>query len=301
MKLPSLRQIQYFLAIYEAKSFSAAAKQCHVTQSTLSAGLAEFEDIIGQKLFDRGTRHVEPTAVGQDIELLARNILEQSANLVHIATRHRAPLTGDLNMGVIPTIAPYLLPRFLPALQRDYPSLNLSLREDITARQLYELQQSHIDLILMALPYPSEKTEQMILWSEPFYIARAASATVKKFQPLPLEQLKKENVLLLDDGHCLRDHVMVVCRITSDTAGKKNLGATSLQTLLQMVQHGYGITLVPSMAARPEYLGSELIIQSFATPMPTRQIGLVWRKNDARAAEFRLLGDFIKSYQPQTL
>ncbi len=299
MKLPSLRQIQYFLAVFDTKSFSAAAKQCHVTQSTLSAGLSEFEDIIGQRLFDRGTRHVDSTATGREIEPVARAILEQSTHLVHMASQRRAPLSGQLHMGVIPTIAPYLLPRFLPALQRDYPNLKLSLREDISARQLQELQRGNIDVVLMALPYPSEKTEHLTLWKEPFYIARQTSGTSKNFAPFSVDHLKKETVLLLDDGHCLRDHIMAACRIAPDTTREKNLGATSLQTLLQMVRHGYGITLVPAMAAQGEYLDRGLTLQPFTSPAPTRQIALVWRKNDARIKEFRLLGDFIKSYRPQ--
>lgn len=299
MKLPSLRQIQYFLAVYDTKSFSTAAKQCHVTQSTLSAGLAELEDIIGQRLFDRGTRHVDPTATGREIEPVARAIIEQSTHLVHMASQRRAPLSSQLHMGVIPTIAPYLLPRFLPTLQHDYPNLKLSLREDITARQLQELERGNIDVILMALPYPSEKTEHMVLWKEPFYIARQSSGSSKKLAPFPVDHLKKETVLLLDDGHCLRDHIMAACRITPTTGREKNLGATSLQTLLQMVRHGYGITLVPAMAARDEYLDRGLTLQAFTSPAPTRQIALVWRKNDARVREFRVLGDFIKLHRPQ--
>lgn len=295
MKLPSPRQLDYFLAVSETLSFSRAAELCHVSQSALSNGVTELEDIMGVKLFDRGTRRVALTSIGEDLIEPVKAALVQIENLVHLAGSHRKPLTGRLILGIIPTIAPYLLPKILPQQTIHYPDLDLQLREDITARQLDSLRKGRVDAVLMALPYDVAEFSHKMLWAEPFFLAGAkkpASAALLK-----IADLKKETILLLDDGHCLRDHVIESCHLTSlgDPSGlRKTLAATSLQTLIQMVQHGYGATLLPAMAIDPHNTPKGLYIQRFENPQPYRQIALVWRKNDPREAEFCLLGDFIK-------
>jgi LysR family hydrogen peroxide-inducible transcriptional activator len=292
MRLPTLRQLQYFIAVADTLSFSRASENCHITQPSLSLALNELEDTLGEKLFHRGTRKIELSEVGKDLIPLARSIIEQSENLVRMATRHRAPLTGQLSLGIIPTIAPYLLPHLLPALQSSYPSLDLRLKEDITSRQLDALKGGQVDIVLMALPFDTPQMEQMMLWKEPFFLARTGeqkSAT----EQVTLDDLKNETILLLDDGHCLRDHILSACRLAATSANRKTLGATSLQTLVQMVQNGYGSTLLPAMAIDPHQIPKGITIQRFANPQPTRQIGLVWRKDDPRVLEFRLLGEFI--------
>ncbi len=294
MRLPTLRQLQYFIAVAETLSVSRAADNCHITQSTLSASLAELEDVLGEKLFDRGTRHLNLTQVGTDLLLSARTIIEQSENLVRMASRHREPLTGKLALGVIPTIAPYLLPQLLPALQNEFPSLDLMLREDVTARQLDDLKNGKIDVVLMAFPYDTPSAlDTLMLWKEAFFVARAGKQS-SKADTMSIDELQQEKILLLDDGHCLRDHIISACRLTSSSKTSKTLGATSLQTLIQMVQHGYGTTLLPAMAIQPDQMPKGICIQRFSNPQPTRQIGIVWRKNDPRAGEFALLGGFIK-------
>lgn len=293
MRLPTLRQLQYFLAVADTLSFSRAAENCHITQPSLSLALNELEETLGEKLFHRGTRKMELSQVGKELIPLARSIIEQSENLVRTAGRHRAPLSGQLSFGIIPTIAPYLLPRLLPALQSSYPQLDLQLKEDVTARQLDALKHGNIDVILMALPYDTPQMEQMILWKEPFFLARAGQKLSVPEQ-VTLDDLKTETILLLDDGHCLRDHIISACRISASSANQKTLGATSLQTLIQMVQNGYGATLLPAMAIDPEQMPKGITIQRFANPQPTREIGLVWRKDDPRVEEFKLLGSLIK-------
>ncbi len=294
MRLPTLRQLQYFIAVAETLSVSRAADNCHITQSTLSASLAELEDVLGEKLFDRGTRHLNLTQVGTDLLPSARTIIEQSENLVRMASRHREPLTGKLALGVFPTIAPYLLPQLLPALQNEFPSLDLMLREDVTARQLDDLKNGKIDVVLMAFPYDTPSAlDTLMLWKEPFFVARAGKQS-SKADTMSIDELQQEKILLLDDGHCLRDHIISACRLTSSSKTSKTLGATSLQTLIQMVQHGYGTTLLPAMAIQPDQMPKGICIQRFSNPQPTRQIGIVWRKNDPRAGEFALLGGFIK-------
>lgn len=292
MRLPTLRQLQYFMAVADTLSFSRAAENCHITQPSLSLALNELEDILGEKLFHRGTRKMELSQVGKELIPMARAIIAQSENFVRIAARHRAPLSGPLSLGIIPTIAPYLLPQLLPALQTSYPSLELQLKEDITTRQLEALKAGKIDVVLMAMPFDTPNMEQMILWKEPFYLARAGNQKSVADQ-IPLDDLQNETILLLDDGHCLRDHILSACRLAASSANRKTLGATSLQTLIQMVQNGYGSTLLPSMAIDPQQMPKGITIQRFANPQPTRQIGLVWRKDDPRMAEFQLLGEFI--------
>ncbi len=266
-----------------------------MTQSALSNGLTELEDIMGAKLFDRGTRRVALTPVGEELVAPAKAALEQMEHLVHLAGTHRAPLTGRLILGIIPTIAPYLLPKILPQQAIHYPDLDLQLREDITARQLDNLRKGKVDAVLMALPYDVEDFAHETLWPEPFFLAGTKKPKSNAF--LKIGDLKKETILLLEDGHCLRDHVIESCHLTAlgEPSGlRKTLGATSLQTLIQMVQHGYGSTLLPSMAIDPYNVPKGLYIQRFENPQPHRLIALVWRKNDPRATEFRLLGDFIK-------
>ena len=299
MKLPTARQLQYFLAVADHLSFSRAAESCHITQSTLSNGLLELETLLGNRLFIRDTRRVSLTPVGQDLIAPSRAILEELKNLVYLTRRHHEPLSTHLILGIIPTIAPYILPRFLPAQQQEFPNLDLQLKEDLTMRQLDNLEKGTIDAVLMAFPYETEKMQTVVLWSEPFYLARADNTdqNTGEIKPLTLDDLKKETILLLEDGHCLRDHVISACQLSprSKSSGmEKTLGATSLQTLIQMVQHGYGATLLPYMATLPDLLPSGIRIVPFSAPQPSRQIGLVWRKDDPRAEEFRLLGRFIK-------
>lgn len=298
MNLPTLRQLQHFAALAETLSFSRAADYCHVTQSTLSASLAQLESILGQKLFDRGTRKVNLTPVGKDLLEPAHAIIQQAENLVRQAKKQHAPLSRTLSLGIIPTIAPYLLPRMLPAIHDSYPNLDLILREDITSRQVESLRRGQVDLILMAFPYDTQGMDTMMLWEEYFVLAHNDDA-IKSSKKFDVADLQNEKILLLDDGHCLRDHAIAACRLTP-SAGRKKLGATSLQTLIQMVQHGYGSTLLPEMAAQPEFLGKDILIQRFGSPPPSRQIGLAWRHNDPRSGEFRLLGTFIQKIGQKT-
>ena len=295
MRIPTLRQLQYFLSVADTLSISRSAEACHVTQSTLSAGLAELEDILGTPLFDRGTRHMRLTPTGTTLLPEATAILRQSEKLVHLANLHKDPLSAPLTLGVIPTIAPYILPKLLPLVQTEFPRLDLRLKEDLTARQLADLKRGVVDVVLMAFPYDAPQTESMILWTEPFFLAKAGAGGASS-ELATLDDLQQETILLLDDGHCLRDHIIAGCRLNaaaSQRESRRTLGATSLPTLIQMVQHGYGATLLPAMAITPSDPPKGLVIQRFATPQPTRQIGLAWRSGDPRHADFHLLGALI--------
>ena len=290
--LPSLRQLQYLLALSETLSFGRAAKLCHVTQSTLSAGIRDLEALLGQPVVERTSRRVTLSTFGRDLLPYARTTLDHAERLVDQARARRTPLTGALRLGVIPTIAPYLLPDILPGLHADYPALDLHLREDMTARLITALDRNDIDAALIALPYEANGMVQMELFSEPFVLVQAADQGAALPPHITLDALKDQTILLLEDGHCLRDHAREACHL-QDHAKEKTFSATSLPTLLQMVQHGYGATLLPAMAVRTGFLPQGLQIHEFNAPAPRRKIGLVWRQNSARGAEFRLLGQHI--------
>ncbi|MDB5490597.1 MAG: LysR family transcriptional regulator [Micavibrio sp.] len=290
-QIPTLRQLRYFLAVAETLSFSRAAAACHVTQSTLSGGLQDLEKLLGEKLFERTSRDVALTETGRDLISSARDLVTQAENFVQMARRNRPPLSSTLTLGVIPTIAPYLLPDLLPGLQSRFPQLDLNLREDITGRLLDGLDKGNVDTVLMAFPYEADHLDTMMLWDEPFLLVSAGTQMTHTAQAT-LQDLDNRDVLLLDDGHCLRDQAIAACRLKS-SAQRKTFGATSLPTLIQMVQHGYGVTLLPAMAINPKTMPPGLSMQRFASPQPTRTIGLAWRKDSPRAAEFRVLGDFI--------
>jgi len=290
MNTPTLRQLEYFLAVADNLSFHKAAESCHVTQPTLSDGLKNLEDLLGTKLFERTKRDVSLTAAGEELILPARDIVVRAEDFVQMARARKEPFTGKLTLGVIPTIAPYLLPSLLPALQKKFTALDLQLKEDVTAQLLAALDQRKIDVVLMAFPYDTPGIKQMKLWSEPFVIAMPGTKTVMDTHAT-INDLSKHNIMLLEDGHCLRDHALAACRL--QPGQQRTFGATSLTNLIQMVQHGYGATLLPAMAVDPKTMPRGVTIQRFSNPQPSRQIGLAWRQGNPREKEFRQLGEMI--------
>ena len=288
---PTLRQLTYFIAVADTLSFLKASERCHVTQPTLSEGLTTLENILGETLFERTKRDVALTAIGRALLPSARDIIERTETFVQQARANKEPFAGTLRIGVIPTIAPYLLPTLLPALQTQFPKLILQLKEDVTARLLSALDQRSLDVVLMAFPYDTPGIKQMNLWAEPFVIALPGSKTLLDTHAT-LNDLSKHNIMLLEDGHCLRDHALAACRL-QPVSQRQTFGATSLTTLIQMVQHGYGATLLPAMAVTAQAMPRGVTIQRFANPQPTRQIGLAWRQGNPKEKEFRQLGDFI--------
>ena len=290
MNTPTIRQLQYFLAVADDLSFHKAAERCHVTQPALSDGLKNLEELLGTKLFERTKRDVCLTPAGEELVLPARDIVVRAEDFVQMASARKAPFTGKLTLGVIPTIAPYLLPSLLPALQKKFPELDLQLKEDVTAQLLSALDQRKIDVVLMAFPYETPGIKQMKLWSEPFVIAMPGTKTVMETHAT-INDLSRHNIMLLEDGHCLREHALAACRL--QPGQQRTFGATSLTTLIQMVQHGYGATLLPAMAVDPKTMPRGVTIQRFSNPQPSRQIGLAWRQGNPREKEFRQLGEMI--------
>lgn len=279
--------MQYFTALADHRSFSRAAGACHVTQSTLSAGIAALESLLGQPLVDRSQKRVTLTAFGEETLERARGLIAAAAAIVERARHMSAPMTGPLRMGIIPTIAPYMLPRILPGLQKKFPALELQLHEDLSARIVESLQRGALDVILLAFPFDTPDMEQCDLFSEPFFLA-CPKGLWRKAPPVKNEDLRAESLILLEEGHCLRDHALAACKL-QPAQQRRAFSATSLPTLVQMVRHGYGITLLPEMAVKHGHLPGEVEVFPFRKPAPLRRIGLAWRKNHVRNQEFRTL------------
>ena len=286
--LPSLKQLRYLVTLEEHRHFGHAAAACFVSQSTLSAGLKELEMVLGSELVERNNRTVVFTALGLEVVQRARRVLREAEELAELAAKGREPLTGRLRLGVIPTIAPYLLPRTLPYLRKTYPKLQLYLTEDQTARLLALLEDGTIDLVLMALPYHAGEVETLPLFKDGFHlIVRKDNPLAQKKAPTTAD-LKDANLLLLAEGHCLRDHALAACRLPHADSG---FAGASLNTLVEMVAGGLGVTLLPDMAVAAHVPKSgELVARPFDRGGAGRQIGLVWRTTSGRAEEFREFG-----------
>ncbi|MEE2690490.1 MAG: hydrogen peroxide-inducible genes activator [Pseudomonadota bacterium] len=282
--LPTLRQLQFFLALARRKSFSKAAEDCLVSQSTLSSAIKELEGILGAQLVDRSTRAFALTPSGEETAERAAPILAMVEDLTRSAATRR-PLDGPFHLGVIPTIAPFLLPKAAPKLKKAYPKLELFLREDLTAHLVERLSAGLLDAAVLAFPYDVPGAEVIEIGVDPFWFAAAPDNEMAKEKKLTTTELKQANLLLLEDGHCLRDHALAACRLR-DPGAAAAFGATSLFTLAQMVQSGLGATLLPDMAVKSGFAKSAgLAVVPFAEPAPSRRIGLAWRKGSGRREE----------------
>ena len=288
MHLPSLKQLRYLVALEEHRHFGRAATACFVSQSTLSAGLKELEAALDSALVERDNRTVVFTAVGLEVAQRARRVLREAEELAELAAKGREPLSGRLRLGVIPTIAPYLLPRTLPYLRKAYPKLQLYLTEDLTGRLLTVLQDGTLDLVLIALPYHAGEVETLPLFKDGFQLVTRKDNPLAQKKTVALADLKDANLLLLAEGHCLRDHALAACRLPHADSG---FASASLNTLVEMVAGGLGITLLPDMAV-PAHVpkSGELVARPFDRGGTGRQIGLAWRTTSGRAEEFREFG-----------
>jgi LysR family hydrogen peroxide-inducible transcriptional activator len=297
---PTLKQLRYLVALADSGHFGRAAETCAVTQSTLSAGIQELETLLDAALVDRTKRRVVFTPLGSDIVARARRLLGEAEELVLAARAAREPLSGPLHLGVIPTIGPFLLPRVLPRLRRVHPNLKLYLKEDLTARLCAELAEGRLDVVLLALPYACGNAETIDLFEDHFRLACPADSALGRKTRVPARALKDETVLLLEDGHCLRDHALAACRLPRQPEGAA-FAATSLHTLVQMVASGLGVTLLPEMAIDAGILkGTGLVARALEGERPFRRVGLAWRRGTARRAEFELLGRTLLDAVKQT-
>lgn len=293
---PSIKQLKYLCAVAEYRHFSKAAVACHVTQSTLSAAIQELESQLGIKIFERNKKTVLITPLGDKLLTQARVILGDVEDFVGLAREHEAPLSGDLRLGVIPTIGPFLLPPILSDLRKRFTKLKLYLKEEVSAQLSQQLQQGQLDLIILAFPYPLPDMETISLFEDEFLLCLPPGHQLEKLQQVKQQQLRGESLLLLEEGHCLRDHALEACKLESADTDIVYQG-TSLHTLVQMVANGLGLTLLPAISVNADVLGdTQLQTKRFSNENVSREIGMAWRKSDPRREEYLLLAKFVKEY-----
>jgi LysR family transcriptional regulator, hydrogen peroxide-inducible genes activator len=277
-----LKDLRYLVAVADTRHFGRAAEKCFVSQPTLSAQLKKLEDYLGVQLVERQPKNVTLTEPGEQIVARARRILEASDEVVTLARAHRDPLAGRLRLALLPTIGPYLLPRVSQPIRKTLPRLELRLYEYQTAQMLAKLEAGEIDLGVLALPVVAEGFETRELYTEAFTVAVPDHHRLAKRDSIRIEDLNGENLLLLEDGHCLRDQALEVCSRV-DLHEDQDFRATSLETLRQMVATGAGVTLLPELAGKGAYGNAKgVVIRPFTRPAPVRKVGGVWRKTSAR-------------------
>jgi len=292
--LPTLKQLQYLVALQEHGHFGRAAEACFVTQSTLSAGIKELESLLDIMLVERTRRVVRFTPLGEQMVEKAHRILRQTEELAELARSAGKPLVGDIRMSVIPTIAPFLLPQLLPVLRRDRPDLKLYLREEPSQAACDSLHHGHVDCMMLALPYPCGDVEVETLFEDEIPIAFPKNDPSNPPPIVDPETLDENRLLLLEDGHCLKDHALAACNRPELRATATMMG-TSLYTLVQMVDNGLGVTMLPRMAVKSDILnGTDISVHPIESDRPYREIALVWRRNSPRSEEFRLLADIMR-------
>jgi len=295
----NLRDLRYLVALADEGHFGRAAVRCHVSQPTLSAQVRKLEEYLGVPLVERQPRRITLTEAGARVVERARRVLLEADAIIELARSDRDPLAGSLKVALIPTVGPYLLPHVARRLRRDLPRLKLMLYEYQTEPLLEKLRAGEIDVGILALPVPQDGLDTRVLYEEPFTVAVPASHPLAARDRLKLEDLRGETLLLLEDGHCLRDQALEVCsrvRVHED----QDYRATSLETLRQMVAAGHGVTLLPQLAAGSHGSTARgLKIKPFAKPAPARTIGAVWRKSTTRGEAIEALAGVVSEVMKQ--
>ena len=294
--LPTIRQLQYLKLLAEHGSFSRAAEAAHVTQPTLSAGIQELEKILGATLVDRARSGVILTAAGTETVERAQAILAQADDLVQAARAAGEPLAGRFRLGVIPTIAPFLLPKALPAIRTRFPKLRLFLREDLTQRLVALLRSGALDAALIALPYDMSGLAWEHVEDDELLAALPANHPASAAKRIKPEALQGDDLILLEDGHCLREHALAACGLNPPRpSGEENFAATSLPTLVQMVGSGLGVSFLPAMAVEAGLTDhAPVTVRPLAADHPSREIVVAWRAGSSRAREGKLLAEVIR-------
>jgi LysR family hydrogen peroxide-inducible transcriptional activator len=290
---PTIRQLQYLVALRQQGHFGKAADACYVTQSTLSAALRELEALLGITLVERTRRVVRFTALGERIADKAVRVLREAEELAEMARAEGQPLHGELRMGVIPTIAPFLLPAMLPCLRREWPKLKLYLREETSQAACEALHRGQLDCVLLALPYGCGDVDSVVLFDDPLFVAFPRGEAPGGAM-VGVEAIDENRMLLLEDGHCLKDHALSACNRPDLRAHAAMMG-TSLHTLVQMVDNGLGVTFVPRMAIEAGILdGTNVDAKPLRSDHGFRRIALIWRRSSPRESEFQLLGAALR-------
>ncbi len=287
----TVRQLEYFAALAETRHFGRAAAQCGVTQPALSAQLAEMEERLGCRLFERGTRAVSLTAEADALRPRIERVLTELREIQAGAMRGQGVLEGLFRLGIIPTVAPYLLPRILPPLRERFPRLRLQLREAVTDRLVEETLAGRLDGFIAALPIEDGRLATRPLFVDRFFLAVSPQDPDFAEPPVPPESPALERLMLLEEGHCMREQALAICG-KARPAAMANYGATSLTTLLQMVAHGHGVTLIPEMAAG-DLAARDIRVVPFSEPAPSRTICMAWRRNGMREHDCGLLSEIV--------
>ncbi|WP_417829635.1 LysR substrate-binding domain-containing protein [Thalassospira sp.] len=291
---PSIKQLKYLVALSETGHFGRAAEACFITQPSLSAAISELENLLGAQLVERNKRQVLMTPLGNEVVSRARNILHEVDELTTMAQAASDPLSGPIHIGVIPTIGPYLLPDVMASLKSGFPKLQPLLREDQTSKLVELLMAGKLDLALIALPIDENWLEEFELFEDRFVFACAPNNPLTHKNHLEISDIKDEKLLLLEDGHCLRDQALEVCQ-KAGWSKSADFQANSLSTLVQMVGAGIGSTLLPEMSLEVEARRPDLLkIIPFENPVPIRRIGMVWRRSSARKREYRQLAAYLR-------
>ncbi|MCU6454928.1 hydrogen peroxide-inducible genes activator [Sphingomonas sp. A2-49] len=291
--LPTLKQLQYLVALKDAGHFGRAAEACFVTQSTLSAGLRELETLIGVTLVERTRRVVRFTPLGDRIADKARRVLREAEELGDIARAAGRPLSGEMRMSVIPTIAPFMLPHILPRLRRDYPDLKLFLREEPSGAACEGLHNGRTDCVLLALPFACGDVASHPLFDDRLFVAYQPQDMPSDPPKIPAALIDETRLLLLEDGHCLKDHALSACNRPELRAEATMLG-TSLHTIVQMVDNGLGMTMLPEMALKAGILDhTGIVARPLDADNAVRRIALVWRRASPREKDFQLLAEAL--------
>ena len=288
----SLKQLRYFLAVARTGHFGAAAEQCAVTQPALSMQIQELEKELGLQLLERGPKGAGLTVGGQEIAVRAARVLADVRDLVESARHLSGGFSGPFHFGAIPSIAPYLLPQLLPLIRARHPNLDLHLRETRTQRLLEELVDGNLDLALLALPVEHPGVETLSLFEDRFLLALPASRSIGKNVRATPDLIREDRLLLLEEGHCLRDQALAFCHLRQ-VENIDTFGASSLSTIVQMVSNDLGLTLLPELSLELETKRADIRLMRFTNPEPQRIIGLAWRETSPRKREFAALGDLI--------
>ena len=288
----SIRQLQYVVAVADELGFHRAAERCHVSQPTLSAQVAQIEQVLGITIFERDKRRVLVTEQGEEIVARARKVLLDVDELIATADRHKDKFAATLRIGVIPTVAPYLLPDIMPAIAEKYPKLRLVFREEKTGDVMKDIREGRLDAGLLAIVPGVDDVASAPSADDPFVVALPKNHPLAKKKSVKLEDLAEEPVLLLDEGHCLRDQALDLC--TKVGAEESSLRATSLATLVQMVSAGNGLTLLPKLAVDVENRRGQLEIRPVAGSSPSRKLALIWRRGSPLDDVFRAVASAAK-------
>ena len=293
--LPTIKQLQYLVALHEHGHFGRAAEASFVSQSTLSAGIRELESLLGVTLVERSRRVVRFTPLGEQVVAKAHRLLREAEELSDLVLASGKPLSGELRMSVIPTIAPFLLPRILPRLRKERPNLKLFLREETSDHAVESLHHGRADCVLLALPFSTGDVDSAHIADDRLFVAFPKNDPRDPPAEIPASMIDEGRLLLLEDGHCLKEHALAACNRPELRASATMIG-TSLHTLVQMVDNGLGLTMLPEMAIDAGILHeTDVVARPLKGKAPSREIALIWRKNSPRGDEFRLLAEELRA------